>query len=278
MNKQRLGCIGLGNMGAHIARNLVKADFDVTVFDVRPAACEPLRSLGARVASSPADLATNVDVLTVTVLDDVQVNDVLLGRRGALASMRAGSVIVIHSTVSPKTCQEVAAAAAVRSVAVVDAPISGGEGAARSGTLTLMIGGSDAAVASCAPVLEAVSEARFHVGDVGAGQAAKLVNNLMGVVNRIVVGEALYLARSAGLHEDIVLDLVKSSTGNSWQVEHWRDMQAIAAASTTGAAGMGAMGKKDLGLAMKLAASLDVSLPVTEMAYEHTAALFTENG
>jgi 3-hydroxyisobutyrate dehydrogenase-like beta-hydroxyacid dehydrogenase len=186
--------------------------------------------------------------------------------------------VVIHSTVSPETCRNAARRAGEAGVSVIDAPLSGGEGAAREGSLTLMIGGSPEAIAACAPVLEAVSARRFHVGDVGAGQIAKLVNNLMGIVNRLVIGEALELARRAGLREDVVLDVVRSSTGNSWQVEHWRDMQAIAAASTTGAEGMALMAKKDLSLALQLAEALEVGVPIVLTAHDRTAAMFSEKG
>jgi 3-hydroxyisobutyrate dehydrogenase-like beta-hydroxyacid dehydrogenase len=278
MSDTRAGCIGLGNMGGHIAENILRAGFELTVFDVRAEALARLESLGAQVAGSPEELGAKVDVVVVTVLNDAQVENVLLGPHGALGALAPDSGIIIHSTVSPATCRRVAAEAELRSVVVVDAPISGGEGAARSGTLTLMIGGSEAAVSRCEPLLEAVSAARFHVGDIGAGEVAKLVNNLLGIVNRIGVGEGLALARKAGLREDVVIDLLKVSTGNSWQVEHWREMQEVAAASTTGPEGMAAMAKKDLGLALQLATELGIDLPVTIIAHDQTAPLFSEDG
>jgi 3-hydroxyisobutyrate dehydrogenase-like beta-hydroxyacid dehydrogenase len=278
MGDVRVGCIGLGNMGGGIAENIARAGFEVAVFDVRSEAAQRFGPLGARVAASPMEAATDADIVTVTVLNDAQVDEVLFGEEGAIRSLRPGAVVLIHSTISPATCRDIAARAGTRSIAVVDAPISGGESAAREGTLTLMIGGDADAVAACGPVLEAISALRFHVGGVGAGQVAKLVNNLMGIVNRIVVGEALALARTADLREDVVLELVRSSSGNSWQVEHWREMQAIAAQSTTGPAGMARMAEKDLGLAMQLARSLEVETPLLTAAYDHTGDLFTENG
>lgn len=274
----RVGCIGLGNMGSGIAENVARAGFEVAVFDVRLDAAQRFSSLGARVATSPMDVAAEADIVTVTVLNDAQVDDVLFGEQGATKSLRPGGLIVIHSTVSPATCRELADRAVAHSIAVVDAPISGGEHAAREGTLTLMIGGDVEAVSICGPVFEAISALRFHVGDVGAGQVAKLVNNLMGIVNRIVVGEALSLARTANLREEVVLELVRSSSGNSWQVENWREMQHIAAQSTTGPTGMARMAEKDLGLAIQLAQSLGVDAPLLTAAYNHTGALFTENG
>jgi 3-hydroxyisobutyrate dehydrogenase-like beta-hydroxyacid dehydrogenase len=278
MSVLRVGCVGLGNMGGHLAANIARAGFDVAVFDVRPDAAERFQSLGARIATSPKDVAAEVDVLTVTVLNDAQVDDVLFGQQGALQSLKPGATIVIHSTVSPESCRAAAHRAGGDGVLVIDAPLSGGEGAAREGALTLMIGGSPDAVAACAPVLEAVSARRFHVGDVGSGQVAKLVNNLMGIVNRLVIAESLELAREAGLQDDVVLDVVRSSTGNSWQVEHWPDMQAIAAASTTGPEGMALMAKKDLGLALQLAEALKVDIPIVRTAHDHTADMFSDKG
>jgi 3-hydroxyisobutyrate dehydrogenase-like beta-hydroxyacid dehydrogenase len=278
MDVRRVGCIGLGNMGAHLAEHVIAAGFDVGVFDIRPSVLEHFRALGADVDRSPAALASEVDVLTVTVVDDAQVVDVLVGSYGVLERLRPGAVVVNHSTVSPATCERLAGAAAAHSVAVVDAPLSGGQAAARDGTLTLMVGGTAEAVDACAPVLDAVSARRFHVGGVGAGQVAKLVNNIMGLVNRIVAAEALGLARAAGLDEDALIELVRSSTGNSWQIERWREVQALAAGSTTGPAGMARMAEKDLQLALSAAAALQVPLPLTEAALTHTERMFTEQG
>ena len=274
----RVGCLGLGNMGAGMARNILGAGFDVTVFDVRAEPVERFRGLGAKTATTPAELAANVDIVTVCVLNDAQVEGVLLGQDGVLASLRAGGVIVVHSTASPAVCQRMSEEAAPHSVKIVDAPISGGEGAANDGTLTLMIGGDDNAVEACSGVFDAISATRFHVGPTGAGQVAKVVNNLMGIVNRIVVGEGLSLSRAVGIDDDTMLEVVRSSSGNSWQVEMWRQMQQIAAQSTTGAEGMSLMGKKDLAIALAIAEGANVSLPITQVAHGHTGAMFTAVG
>jgi 3-hydroxyisobutyrate dehydrogenase-like beta-hydroxyacid dehydrogenase len=236
------------------------------------------RLRGAEQALTPAQAAEDAAVLAVTVLNDAQVDEVLFGADGAAAALPAGAVVVVHSTVSPYTCQRIAATLAERGVHLVDAPISGGQAAAENGRLTLMIGGEDAAVKAAEPVLEAVSAQRFHVGGVGAGQVAKLVNNLMGVVNRIVAAEGLELARAAGLREDAVLELLQVSSGNSWQIEHWRDMQQVARVSTTGPEGMAFMAKKDLGLALELGKELGLDLTITEKAKEKTEAMFSANG
>lgn len=276
--KIRVGCLGLGNMGSGIAENIVREGFDVTVFDIRPEARNRLQQLGAKSAESPAQAARDALLLTVTVLDDEQVRHVLLGEDGAASVLPPGAVVIVHSTVSPQTCRQLAEVLAKRGVHLIDAPVSGGASAADRGTLTLMIGGKDDAVAAATPVLEAVSRERFHVGPIGTGQIAKLVNNLMGIVNRVAVGEGLALARAAGLREEAMLGLLGASSGNSWQVEHWRDMQEVARESTTGAAGMAQMAKKDLALAYSLGDKLGVAMPMTTQAYANAAALFSATG
>jgi len=274
----RVGCLGLGNMGSGIAENILRAGFEVAAFDIRPEARNRLSQLGAKAAQSPAEAARDAALLTVTVLNDEQVRHVLLGDDGAASALAPGAVVIVHSTVSPQTCEQIAAVLAERDVHLIDAPISGGASAAGDGTLTLMIGGTDEAVAAATPVLEAISRERFHVGPVGTGQIAKLVNNLMGIVNRVAVGEGLALARAAGLREDAMLGVLRASSGNSWQVEHWRDMQAVARDSTTGAEGMAQMAKKDLALAYRLGDELGVAMPMAAEAYKNTAALFSATG
>jgi 3-hydroxyisobutyrate dehydrogenase len=275
----RVGCLGLGNMGGGIAENILRAGFEVAAFDIRPEARNRLSQLGAKAAQSPAEAARDAALLTVTVLNDEQVRHVLLGDDGAASALAPGAVVIVHSTVSPQTCEQIAALLAERDVHLIDAPISGGASAAGNGTLTLMIGGTDEAVAAAAPVLEAISRERFHVGPVGTGQIAKLVNNLMGIVNRVAVGEeGLALARAAGLREEAMLGVLRASSGNSWQVEHWREMQAVARDSTTGAEGMAQMAKKDLALAYRLGDDLGVAMPIAAEAYKNTAALFSATG
>jgi 3-hydroxyisobutyrate dehydrogenase-like beta-hydroxyacid dehydrogenase len=278
VQKIRVGCLGLGNMGSGIAENILRAGFEVTVFDIRPEARDRLAQLGAKSAESPAEAARDASLLTVTVLNDEQVRQVLVGEDGAASVLPPGAVVIVHSTVSPHICRELAEVLAARGVQLIDAPVSGGASAADGGALTLMIGGQEDAVAAAAPVLEVVSRERFHVGPVGTGQIAKLVNNLMGIVNRVAVGEGLALARAAGLREDAMLGVLRASSGNSWQVEHWRDMQEVARDSTTGAEGMAQMAKKDLGLAHRLGDELGIAMPMTAQAYENTAALFSAIG
>lgn len=276
MAHQRIGCVGLGNMGAGMAENLLRAGFHVGVHDVRPEVSDRFRRLGARTAASPAELAAWCDVLTVTVVDEQQVRAVLYGADGALDALKPGCVVIIHSTISPAACESIAADAELLGVQVLDAAISGGQALAEAGELTLMVGGSEEVVARCSGLFDAISAQRFYVGPIGSGQAAKIINNVMGLVNRIVAGEAIRLAGRAGVDLQTVVEIVSASTGDSWQVRNWEAMTRIAAGSTTGADGMGRMAEKDLRLALDLAAVLHVDMPVTAIAMENAADTFRD--
>jgi 3-hydroxyisobutyrate dehydrogenase len=259
-----------------MAGNLLRAGFRIGVHDVRPEAGDRFRRLGARTAATPAELAASCDVLTVTVVDEQQVRDVLCGAGGAFEALRPGCVVIIHSTISPAACESIAADAEPLGVQVLDAAISGGQAAADAGELTLMVGGSEEAAARCSAVFDAISAQRFHVGPIGSGQAAKVINNVMGLVNRIVAGEAIRLAGRTGVNLQTVLEIVTASTGDSWQVRHWEAVTRMAAGSTTGADGMGRMAEKDLRLALDLAALLHVDMPVTAIAIENAAGMFRD--
>jgi len=191
-------------------------------------------------------------------------------------ALKPGCVVIIHSTISPAACESIAADAEPLGLQVLDAAISGGQAVAQAGELTLMIGGSEEVAARCSPVFEAISAQRFYVGPIGSGQAAKVINNVMGLVNRIVAREAIRLAGRAGVDLQTVLEIVSASTGDSWQVRHWEAVTRTAAGSTTGADGMDRMAEKDLGLALDLAALLHVDMPVTAIAIENATGMFRD--
>lgn len=177
-SQKKIGCIGLGNMGKPMAVNIAKAGFDLTVYDIRPEPLEELKRLGAKGARSPAEVGERCDIIELVVVNDAQVEDVTLGEGGVLAGAKPGSILVIHSTVHPHTCQQVAEQAKAKGVGVVDAAVSGGEEGSRAGTLTIMVGGGARLLEECRPVFEVVGQNIFHLGDVGMGEAGKLANHL----------------------------------------------------------------------------------------------------
>jgi 3-hydroxyisobutyrate dehydrogenase-like beta-hydroxyacid dehydrogenase len=208
-----VGFIGLGSQGAPMARRIVEAGFSTLLWARRPESLEPYRDTAAEYAASLAELAARVDVLCLCVVDDAGVREVV---DAALPVMASGSVLVIHSTIHPDSCKTIAATAAERGVAVIDAPVSGGATAAEAGTLTVMAGGAEAAFAQVRPVLESFAGTIVHLGPVGAGQLAKLVNNAMMIANMAVGDAALKAADSLGIDPAALAELVKVSSGRSF--------------------------------------------------------------
>jgi len=177
-SKARVGFIGLGNQGAPMARRIADAGFPLTIWARRAEALLTFADADATVADTPAELGAASDVVGVCVVDDSGVDEVVLGATGVLAGMEPGGIVVIHSTVHPDTCTRLATVAAERGVRVVDAPVSGGGAAAAAGCLLVMVGGATGDVATVMPVLCTFGNPVLHVGGLGSGQAAKLLNNL----------------------------------------------------------------------------------------------------
>lgn len=264
--RERVGFIGLGNMGKPMAKNLVKAGFPVTVLDLNPEPVAELEALGAAPARTPRELAEASDVICSVVMNDRQTLDVMLpgSGHGVLDGAAPGSLIVLHSTIGIDTCRQVAEAAAPLGVAVIDAAVSGAEARSEAGTLSLMIGGDEAAVRRAWPLFEVVGSELFHMGDLGMGQAAKQCNNLMAILNIHVVEEALRLARALGIEEARMREVSEASTGDSWALRNIDQMRGIAGIHGDPVAGMAAFGRKDVNLACKLAASIDQPVPIAD--------------
>lgn len=223
----KLGFIGLGIMGLSMARNLIKAGFAVRVWNRTPAKMALLAAEGAATAASPADLAAQCDVVFICVSDTPDVEAVITGEHGVLAGLQPGALVVDMSTISPAATRALAAAVAARGGVMLDAPVSGGsEGAAR-GTLTIMVGGPAEAVERARPCFQAMGKTITHVGDHGAGQMVKLVNQILVVVTMLGVGEALLFAQAGGLDLEKTLAAVSGGAAGSWMLSN-RGPQVIA--------------------------------------------------
>ena len=211
----RVGFIGLGNMGGPMALNLARSGMALSVFDVRPEALVECIAEGARAAATAADLIATVDVLCTCLSDEHQVRDLLLGPSGILPHARKGLVVVIHSTVTPRTIHDIASEAKTYDVKIVDAPVSGASTRSRKGKLTIMVGADDAAFSASKRVLEVVGSPLVRVGGPGDGQVAKLANNIMAVCNQVVMLEAVKFAEAMGMDRELLLQVAAASTGAS---------------------------------------------------------------
>jgi len=213
-----IGFIGLGNMGAPMARNLLAAGHRLTVYDVVPSAVAPLRSLGATTADDIAGAVRGADVVITMLPAGEHVREVYLAPNGAIASASPGTTLIDCSTIAVTTAREVHAIAAAAALDMLDAPVSGGVSGAEAGTLTFMVGGEARAVAAAEPILRAMGKAIIHTGGPGNGQAAKICNNLILGISMIAVCEAFVLAESLGLPAQTLFDVASASSGQCWSL------------------------------------------------------------
>jgi len=199
-----------------MARNLLRAGFPLTVWNRTPERMEPLVAEGARAGSGPAEVARNANLLITCLSDTPDVEEVLLGPGGAIEGLRPGSLVIDTSTISPARTREIASTLGRTGVVMLDAPVTGGsEGAAR-GTLSIMVGGSATALERALPALRAMGTKVTHVGDSGAGQTAKLVNQIVCVVNMLAMSEGLLFAQAAGLDLERTLEAIQGGAAGSW--------------------------------------------------------------
>ncbi len=213
-----IGLIGLGNMGAPMARNLLAAGHRLTVYDVVPAAMKPLLSLGATAADDIAGAVRGADVVITMLPTGEHVRDVYLAPHGVIASASPGTTLIDCSTIDVATAREVHASAAAAALDMLDAPVSGGVSGAEAGTLTFMVGGEARVVAAAEPILRAMGKAIIHTGGAGNGQAAKICNNLILGISMIAVCEAFVLAESLGLPAQTLFDVASASSGQCWSL------------------------------------------------------------
>lgn len=273
MTEVHLGYIGLGNMGAPMAKRLVGWPGGLTVFDVRAEAMTPFAEAGATVADSVTAVAA-ADIISVTVLDDAQVREVV----GDLAdNAKPGTIIAIHSTISDTTAVELADALRPRGIHVVDAPVSGGGGAAEKGELATMVGAEREVYERIKPAFKQWASLVIHAGGPGAGTRMKLARNMLTFTSYAAACEAMRLAEAAGLDLQALGRVVRHTdalTGGPGAIMVRDDMKPLAPDNflyqpflhTRG------LGEKDLSLALALGEGLSVDLPLAQLAFERLAA------
>lgn len=255
-------------MGSGMAANLVAAGHRVTVWNRTRAKAESLQ--GAEVADTPAAVATECPVVMVCVSDTPDVRAVVEGDDGLLAGIGASSLVVDHSTISPSATLELAALVSGKGGSWLDAPVSGGSEGAQRGTLSIMVGGSGEDLERARPYMEAFGRTIIHVGEVGAGQTAKLVNQILVVVNQLAASEALLLAEAAGLDLEATLAAVEGGAAGSWMLSN-RGPQMIRRDWSPGFTID--LQQKDLRLVLEAADELGTPLPGTALVFQLYRAL-----
>jgi len=265
-----IGFIGLGNMGAPMAANLLKAGHQVTGYDIVPSAIAALAAAGGQAAASAAEAIAAADIVITMLPAGPQVRAVYLEEGGILASARRGALLIDCSTIDVDTARAVAAAAGEARFDMLDAPVSGGTAGAAAATLTFMVGGEAAAFDRAKPVLEAMGRTIIHTGPAGNGQAVKICNNMMLAISMIGVCEGFTLAQRLGLAPQILFDVVSKSTGQSWALTSYCPVPGPVPASPANrdyAPGFtAAMMLKDLRLAQQAAGASAAPTPMGALA------------
>jgi len=263
--KLRVGFVGLGIMGASMARNVLKAGFPLTVYNRTRSREKPLLEAGARAGGSPAEVARASDIVLTCVSDTPDVREVVLGESGALKGAVPGTVIADMSTISPAAAREIAARCAKKGVDFLDAPVSGGDKGAREGTLSIMVGGSEEAFKRALPVFEAMGKTITRIGGSGAGQVAKLVNQVICAGNLLGCAEGLALAEASGVDPRGILAAVSQGAARSWILEN------LGPKMLSGDFAPGffvRLKQKDLRLAQELGSETGASLPGTALVQQ----------
>jgi 3-hydroxyisobutyrate dehydrogenase len=272
-NKQtHIAFIGLGNMGAPMARNLLTAGYRLSVYDLSEQAVAALAGAGARAAASAVDAVREADIVISMLPANRHVRALYLDQGGVLDSAPASALLIDCSTIAADVAREVASAAAARGYPMLDAPVSGGTAGAAAGALTFIVGGDAQALARAHPVLAAMGKNIFHAGASGAGQVAKICNNMLLGILMAGTAEALSLGVAHGLDPLVLSDIMAKSSGRNWALEQynpWPGVMGNAPAARGYAGGFGsALMLKDLGLAQQAAQAAQAVTPLGSLAHQ----------
>ena len=275
----KIAFIGLGHMGGPMALNLHKAGHALTAFDLSGEACDRLASEGVFIAATAADAVEGAEAVVSMLPASAHVDALYFGadgRAGLLESIAPGALVVDSSTIAAATSRKVAAAGAARGLAVIDAPVSGGTGGAIAGTLTFMVGGAAADLERARPLLEAMGANVFHAGEAGAGQTAKICNNMLLGILMIGTSEAIALGVANGLDPKVLSEIMRRSSGGNWALEKYNPLPGVMETAPAAKGYAGGFGTdlmlKDLGLAQENAAAVRAATPLGGLARNLYAA------
>lgn len=272
-----IGFVGLGTMGMPMAKSALSAGFSVVGFDVREEARKEFTAAGGETVDSLSTLAETCRVVSVVVQSDEQVDEVVAGDGGLFERFDdSGGIVLVHSTVHPET-PETLTAACPPSVTLLDAPISGLRTRAESGDLAFMVGGDEAVLEYCRPLLESMGTTIHHLGPVGSGEVAKITNNLVALSNMMTTAEGVAVGTEWGIDRETLLDVMAESSADSfvldnweWLIEDWGSVQP------GGFGGAADICRKDLQLALQLAESVNVEVPGAAVASQRVPAFFEQ--
>jgi 3-hydroxyisobutyrate dehydrogenase len=270
----RVGFIGLGRMGGPMAANLAAAGHDVTGYDLAPEACEAASASGVTVASSPVEAVAGAEVVMTMLTRGDVVRSVLAGPDGVLAQLPPGTVVVDSSSIDIATTKDLHEEATSRGLGYIDAPVSGGVGGARAGTLTFMVGGEAETLDRARPLLDVMGAKVVHAGAPGSGQAVKTINQMLFGSTLVAVAEAFTLADRLSLDPKVLYDVVTSASGDCWAIRNfcpWPGVVPGSAADSGYEPRFAArLMSKDLNLAVGAASSTGQELPIASV----TASLY----
>ncbi len=254
----KIGYIGLGIMGKPMARNIMKAGYEVVVHNRSRESVNELVSAGAIEAHSPAEVAGQVDIVFTNLPDSPDVELVAIGNQGIIEGAHSGLIIIDNSTIKPATARMIGGKLAENGVQMLDAPVSGGDIGAINGTLTIMVGGPAEALEKAMPVLHAIGKTITHVGGLGDGQIAKAANQIMVAAQMVAMGELLILAQKAGADPQKVVQAIRGGAAGCWTLDN-KPQRLFAGNRQPGFKAY--MQAKDLGIVMDTAREYGVSLP-----------------
>lgn len=261
---------GLGNMGGPMAANLLKAGYQVCVYDLFPEAVEKLVAEGATTADSAQAVAKDADVVVSMLPAGKHVKSLYIEESGLISVLKEGALVIDSSTIDAESAQVTAKALNEKGIEFIDAPVSGGVAGAAAGTLSFMVGGADSAFEKAKPLLEVMGKNIFHAGDVGAGQVAKVCNNMLLSVLMVGTSEALQLGVANGLDPKVLSEIMSKSSGSNWTLDVYNPcpdvMENVPSSNDYNGGFMTDLMAKDLGLAMDTAVNSGASTPMGALA------------
>ena len=262
----RVGFIGVGTIGKAMATNIVRAGFDLMVYDLREEPLKSLSELGATIARSPKEVGEHSEIIEIAVVDDSQVETVMNGTQGVFEGARRDAIVAIHSTISPETVRRLAGLAQLKGIKLLEAPVSGGRKGAEDRDLCYMVGGEKGVVERCREVFSTSGSHIFHVGDLGAASTTKIIHQVVVCINMLAAHEAEILCEKTGIDFHRFLEILHVSSGQSFASDNWIERFKRPQDSMSTRRQRTEVFKKSLSPALELAERVGISLPGASLA------------